>query len=533
MGAVAFVLLIACANVANLLLAKASERGREIAVRFSLGATRQRIVSQLLVESVILALIAGAVGLGLSIFGIRWFDSVTQNVGKPAWMVFSMDGIVFGFMAAVCLATGVLFGLAPALHVSRTDVNEVLKEGTRGGSGGLRTRRWAGALIIGETALTLVLLSGAAFMMQSFLALYRLDVGVEADGLVAMQVYLPLTKYPLPEPRAELFQNFLDRLDGMPEVRSSTIVSNIPLQGGAGLGVEVDGHVAEPGVALPPAAVVNVSDRYFETMGVELTQGRGFTRDDGLPGSEVAVVTEHFVQVHFPDGDALGRRLRLGATTPDAPWVTVIGVTPTIIQDTGEGDGTVRPAVFLPLRTNPVRTVNLVVRTQGDPAVATEAVRQAMRAVEPDIPFYNVQTMEERFELSRWPFRIFGMMFTMFAGIGLLLSAVGLYAVTANSVIQRIREFGIRMAVGAEPKQISWLALRRVLIQLAIGLPLGLLGALGVGQILQGLLIGTTPGDPMTLVGIAGIMVTVAVFACLWPARRAARIDPVTALRTE
>ena len=542
MGSVAFVLLIACANVANLLLAKAAERGREIAVRVSLGATRSRIVRQLLAESVLLSVVAGVVGLGLSLFGISWFDGITANVGKPAWMVFSLDAIVFAYIAAVCLGAGMLFGLAPALHVSRTDVNEILKEGARGGTGGVRTRRWAGALIVGEMALTLVLLSGAGFMMRSFMAMYQMDLGVRTEGLVTMDVYLPLTKYPEPEPRAVLFQDFLDRLEGIPEVRSYTIASAMPMEGGGPMGLEVDGKVLEPGVTAPTVLTVSVSERYFETLEVELLRGRMFGRDDGLPGSEAAIVSQRFVELHLPDGDPVGRQIRLRPPVgpvpvpegPEPPWITVIGVAPVIPQDIENTPGAEPlPTLYMPLRANPIRTPRLVVRTQGDPAAATMVVREAMRAVEPDIPFYNVRTMDERLALARWPFRTFGIMFSVFAGIALLLSAIGLYSITANSVIQRTREFGIRMSVGAEPHQISWLALRRVLIQLAIGLPIGIAGAFGVGQILESVLVQTTPGDPMTLVGTAAVMVTVAVLACLWPARRAARIDPVTALRTE
>jgi predicted permease len=327
MGAVAFVLLIACANVANLLLARSAERAREIAVRVSLGATRGRIVRQLLVESLLVALLAGALGLLFSLGGIRWFDSVTSNVGKPYWMVFSLDGIVFGFMAAVCLGTALLFGLAPALHVSRTDVNEVLKEGARGGSSGKRARRWAGALIVGEVALTLVLLSGAGFMMRSFMSLYTLDLGFDSDGLVTTQIYLPLTKYPQAPGQVAVYDDFLARLDANPSLTASAIATALPLSGGGGPGLELDGRAADPGETRPIVTSLGVSERYFETLGLELVQGRAFTRDDGLRGSETAIVNERFVELHLPDGEALGRRIRLMPgpnASPDTPWLTVV-----------------------------------------------------------------------------------------------------------------------------------------------------------------------------------------------------------------
>jgi predicted permease len=535
MGAVAFVLLIACANVANLLLARSAERAREIAVRVSLGATRLRIVRQLLVESLLVAVIAGVLGFVLSLGGIRWFDANTQDVGKPYWMEFSLDGIVFAFMAAVCLGTALLFGLAPALHVSRTDVNEVLKEGARGGSGGVRARRWAGALIVGEVALTLVLLSGAGFMMRSFMSLYSLDLGIDPDGLITTQVYLPLTKYPEPPGQLAVYDDLLTRLDGVAAIEAATVATAMPASGGAGLGVEVDGRVAEPGETRPIVTSLGVSERYFETIGVDLVQGRGFTRDDGLPGAEVAIVNQRFVELHLPDGDALGRRIRVaggGGAPPSTPWLTVVGVVPNVRQRDVE-DPEPDPVVYQPLRQQPTRTASLLARADGDEAAVTAVLRDAMRAAEPDVPLFDFMSFEGRLEEDRWPFRVFGTLFAVFATIALTLSAVGLYSVTTHSVIQRVREFGIRASLGAEPREISWLALRRVLIQLGIGLPLGAAGAYGVGRLLESLLVGTSPRDPVTLGAIVLLMILVASVACLVPARRAARIDPVTALRIE
>lgn len=535
MGAVTFVLLIACANVANLLLARSAERAREIAVRVSLGATRGRIVRQLLVESLILALLAAGLGLVFSLGGIRWFDSVTQDVGKPYWMVFSLDGTVFAFMAAICVGTALLFGLAPALHVSRTDVNEVLKEGTRGGSGGLRVRRWAGALIVGEVALTLVLLSGAGFMMRSFMSLYSLDLGLETDGLLTAEIYLPLTKYPEPRQQIVIHEALLDRLTGEPLLQASAITVALPLSGGGGGGVELDGRAAEQGETRPEATVLPVSDGYFDVLGLPTLQGRTFNREDGLPGGEVAVVNQRFVDLHLSEGSALGRRVRtVSGPNPnaDAPWLTVVGVTPNVRQGNIEEIET-DPVVYVPLRQSPNRVVSLIARSRADQAAVTSLLREAMQSVEPDVPLYDIMSLEENLALERWPFRVFGTLFAVFAVIALILSAVGLYSVTAHSVVQRVREFGIRASLGAEPKAISWLALRRVLGHLAIGLPLGAAGAFGVGRLLSSLLVQTSPSDPFTLVGVVLVMVAVAVLACLWPARRAARIDPMVALRTE
>jgi predicted permease len=337
LGAVVFVLLIACANVANLLLARSADREREIAVRVSLGATRGRIVRQLLIESFMLAILAGGVGLAISVYGIRWFDGVTagDTIGKPYYMDFTMDPIVFVYMAGVCLATAVLFGLAPALQVSKTNVNEVLKEGSRGSSGGRGARRWADVLIVGEIVMTLVLLSGAGFMMGSFFKLARMDLGIETSRLLTMQLYLPLAQYPDPGPRADLFEELEERLGGVAAIQASTIATVPPLSGGASGPVEVDGMGGDTGEVLPRTTVLWVSDGYLDALGIQLVAGRFFGADDGLPGSEVAVVNQRFVETLMEGGDALGRRVRFGNQSPDAPddnWVTIVGMIPNIRQ---------------------------------------------------------------------------------------------------------------------------------------------------------------------------------------------------------
>jgi len=541
MGAVAFVLLIACANVANLLLARSAERAREIAVRVSLGATRARIVRQLLIESLVVAVLAGGFGFLFSLGGIRWFDGVTQNVGKPYWMEFTLDPTVFAFMAAVCVGTALLFGLAPALHVSRTDVNEILKEGARGGSSGVRARRWAGALIVGEVALTLVLLSGAGFMMRSFMSLYRLDLGIDPTGLLTSQIYLPLTKYPQPAQQMVVWDDLMDRLDGSTLLSGHALTTSLPLSGGGVEGVDLDGRAAEPGDTRPEVTTLSVTDGYFEVLGLAMVQGRSFEREDGAPGEEVAIVNQRFVDVHFPEGDAVGRRVRTGpinpppagaAPPPEQSWRTIIGVVPNVRQN-GIQEIEPDPILYSPLRQTPNRVVSVLTRSTSDQATVTAHLREVMRDVEPDVPLFDVMAMDARLAQERWPFRVFGTLFGVFAGIALTLSAVGLYSITAHSVVQRVREFGIRASLGAEPRAISWLALRRVLGHLAIGLPLGAVGAYGVGRLLSSLLVQTSPSDPLTLGGVVLVMVLVAVLACLWPARRAARIDPVVALRVE
>jgi putative ABC transport system permease protein len=541
MGAVGFVLLIACANVANLLLARSSTRAREICVRVSLGASRWRIVRQLLVESVLLAVISGVLGFALAVLGIRWFDSVvTSDVGKPYWMTFTFDPIVFAFLGLVSLSTGILFGLAPALHVSKTDINEVMKEGGgRSGTGGPRARRWTSALIVAEIALTLVLLAGAGFMMRSFMALYRMDLGFETSQLLTMRLALPLTKYPRAAPRAALFQRLEERLRGINTIQAAALTSAPPMFGGFLRQMSIDGRPIAAGERAPEVTVVSVSAGYFDTLGVRLIRGRTFTDADGTPGHESTVVNQRFVAMHFPGEDPLGRRITLvdGApvrandVSPNAV-VTIIGVVPTVRQRNFQ-EPDPDPVAYLPYRADPQRFVMLIVRSGADAARITPLVREEMRAIEPDLPLFQIQTMDALMAQLRFTFRVFGSMFAIFAVIALVLSAVGLYAVTAYSVSQRTQEIGVRMALGAQSQQVLWLVLRRALLQLAIGLPIGVAGAFAVGQLMQSVLAQTSGRDPLTIGAIAVLMCVVSLVACFWPARRATRLDPVAALRNE
>jgi putative ABC transport system permease protein len=541
MGAVAFVLLIACANVANLLLARSAQRAREIAVRVSLGAGRWRIVRQLLVESVLLSMLSGVAGLGLALLGIRWFDSVvTADVGKPYWMKFTLDPIVFVFLAVVSVATGVLFGLAPALNVSKTDINEVMKEGGgRSGAGGMRARRWTSTLIVVEVILTLVLLAGAGFMMRSFLALYRTDLGIETSHLLTMRLNLPLTKYPRREPRTELYRHLEERLHGVAGIQASALTTNAPLQGGLERQLSIEGRPETAGVPAPTVTMLGVSSGYFDTVRLPIVRGRAFTDVDGTQGHESAIVNQRFVAMHFPGEDPVGRRIRLvdGNPRPVDPSMAnlsavIVGVVPTVRQRNFQ-EPDPDPVVYLPYRVDPQRFVILLVRTPSDPALVTNLVREEMRALEPDLPLFGIQTMDQLLAQIRWPMRVFGSMFAIFALIALVLSAVGLYAVTAYSVSQRTAEIGVRMALGAQPPQVLWLVLRRALVQLAIAVPIGVAGAFGVGRLLQVLLVQTSSRDPVTIGAIAALMILVSVNACFWPARRATRLDPVRALRYE
>ena len=542
MGAVAFVLLIACANVANLLLARSAGRAREMSVRISLGASRWRIVRQLLVESVLLSILSGLMGLALAYAGVRLFDVATQDVGRPYWIQFTMDGKVLAFFAAVCLGTGFVFGLAPALHVSKADLNEVLKEGGRSGSSGMRARRWTSALIVAELALTLVLLSGAGLMIRSFLNLYRLDLGIETSQLLTMRLNLPAQKYATIEQRRIFYERLDQRLAGLSGIQAATITTNAPMGGGMPRLLSIDGRDTKAGELPPAVTQVMIGPRYFETLGIKVLRGRAFDDLDGTSGHDTVIINERFAAMHFGADDPVGHRIKLmpdGAAAPgSAPpvWATIVGVAPTIRQRTQAG-GTLGerpdPVAYTPLRAQAPSFAILMIRAQRDSASLTSLAREEVRAIDPNLPLFGVQTMDQLLAQQRWAFRIFGTMFLIFAVIALALSSVGLYAVTAYSVAQRTQEIGVRMALGAQSVQVLWLILRRSVVQMAIGLTIGIAGAIGVSKLLSSVLFQTGSKDPVLLTAIISLLIGVSTIACLWPARRATRLDPVNALRND
>ncbi len=538
MGAVGFVLLIACANVANLLLSRSTRRSREIALRIALGASRGRVIRQLLVESTLLACLGGVLGLLLSLIGVRLFDMAVADVGKPYWIRFTMDTTVFAFLVAVCFATGIIFGIVPALQVSKTNLNEILKEGGRGNAGGRRARWLASSMVVAELALTIVLLAGAGLMVRSFMKLYTMDIGVDTSRMLTMRLTLAEKKYPTPEQRRLFYEALLPRLSGIPGLAAASITSAPPASGAGSRALEIEGRPEADPKRVPQVTTLFVSDTYFDTLGVTMRQGRPLRDVDGKAGSEAVVVNARFVAQHFPGEDVIGKRIRLkpGGRGPEAkqekPWMTIVGVAPTVRQRNVQ-DVDPDAVAYLSYRLEPPTGTAILVRSQADPASLTSAVREAVQATDPDQPVFGVQTMEQAFAQNRWPYRVFGSMFTIFALIALVLSAVGIYAVTAYSVTQRTQEIGVRMALGAQPGQVSWLILRQGLVQLAIGLTLGTAGALAAAPVLRALLVQITPSDPVTLIGIGVVFAVVTVCACLIPARRATRLDPLVALRVE
>ena len=541
MGAVAFVLLIACANVANLLLARSAHRSREIAVRIALGATRWRVIRQLLIESVVLGCMGGVIGLLLALVGVRLFDNAVSESGKPYWIVFAMDYTVFAFLAAVCVLTGVLFGLAPALQVTRTNVNDVLKEGGRGNAGGRRARLLTGTMVVLELALTLVLLVGAGLMVRSFLKLYTLDLGIRPDHLMMMRMQLPEGKYPSPETRRAFYDRLVPRLASLPGAESVSLTTSVPPGGTWRRGFEIEGRpVRRPEDPAPEISSVTISPSFFQTVGVQMRRGRIFTETDGMPGAENVIVNDTLAAQFFTGEDPIGRRLRFvqgqaraGSPPPPVPvWRTIVGIAPSI-RHSNPQDAEMPAVAYLPYRQDPPSGLMLLVRSRLQPGTVMSSVRHEVEAVDRDQQVFTVQTLEQMLTQATWPYRVFGTLFAIFAFIALVMSGVGLYAVMAYSVTQRTPEIGVRMALGAKGSQVSWLILKRGLAQLALGLAIGLAGAYALSQVMQTLLVQTTARDPITFATITVILACVAIAACVIPSRRATRVDPLIALRAE
>jgi putative ABC transport system permease protein len=537
-GAVAFLVLIACANVANLLLSRSAHRAREMAVRVAMGATRLRIVRQLLLESVMLAFLGGAFGILIAIVGVPMVDAAVQDPGKPYWIIFKVDYSVLAYVSVVCVVTGILFGLAPALHISRGNLNSVLNEGGRGNAGGHRVRWLSSSMVVVELMLTIVLLVGAGLLVRSFLSLYNLDIGIRTDQLMAMRLQLPQTKYPTNDERRAFFERLEPQLRAIGGVEAIAVTTAVPPFPSGQRPFEIDGRASREGDAAGSSVyVVTISPDFFDAVRAPLRRGRAFNAMDGLAGNENVIINERLASQFFPGEDPIGRRIRFIQRNP-APderpemWRTIVGISPSIRHNEAR-DTQPNAAMYVPHRQEPPAGASLLVRSALPPASVMDAVRKVVQSVDADQPVFTIQTLDAMLADSRWPFRVFGGIFAIVAFVALTLSGVGLYAVMAYSVTQRTQEIGLRMALGAESRAVLWLILKRGLVQLAIGLLLGLAGAVALTRVMRQLLVGVTPTDPVTFTAITALLTIVAMAACLLPARRATRVDPLIALRAD
>ena len=388
------------------------------------------------------------------------------------------------------------------------------------------THRWMRGLMTVEVALTLALLAGAGLMLRSFLTLYRLDNVVETTNMTTMALRLPDAKYPAPRDWEALFRRLEERLAGIPTISAVTTASTFPYAGAAARTLVVEGADRRPSTV----SYLTVGSRYFDTLGLRPVRGRDFIDIDGSAGHEAAIVNERLASAFFPNGDPIGKRIGLSANAAPPSWFTIVGVVPDIRQRNLAGPD---PTVYLPFRSDPQPFAVLLVRGASGTEAVVPTVREEVRALDPELPVYGILEMDQLLSQSRWPHRVFGVMLAVFASIALALSAVGLYAVVAHSVGQRVREIGVRMAFGAEARQVAWLVTRGIARPLFAGLVLGFAAALGAGKLLQSMLVQTSPTDPTTFFAILMFLVAVSLFACWLPARRATRIDPVSALRHE
>lgn len=533
MVAVGFVLLIACANAANLLLARGASRAREMSLRAALGASRRRIARQLFVESVLLAALAGISGLLLAWPAVRVIAAETADFNLPYWAGLTFDGHVFGFVAAMCVGTAILSGLAPAWKLSETCTARMLEDDGRTVRVGRRSRRLTSGLLVGEIALTVILLAGAGLLIRSALVLYEVDRLVVTSNVLIARITMPPTKYGTPQERMAFYERLEQRLVSLPSVTSAAL-GNAPFFDRAILtrDVVLDNDAEPVSAGSRRVLTVPIGSRYFETLGLSLRRGRPFGTDDGLSGHQTAIVNERFAALYLTDQDPIGRRIRLMEEKPSsnaaAVWLTIVGLSPSLRHSPASDAG---PVVYLPLRAQPGSTITLMVRGTGDGTVLAPAVREQVRLLDADLPLHDVSSLERLSQLSRWTHRFGSSMLGLFAGIATLLSALGLYAVTAYGVAQRTSEIGIRMALGAERSQVTWLFLRGTLMQLGVGLTLGIAGSLAVGHLLRGLLVQTSALDPLTFTMVIMLSAVVALIACLVPTRRASALDPAITLR--
>jgi putative ABC transport system permease protein len=531
-GAVGCVLLIACVNVANLLLARAAARQKEIAIRSTLGAGRLRLVRQLLTECILLAALGGALGLALAWWGSDLLLALSpENVPRLSGV--HLSGHVLAFTAFASLLTGLVFGLLPALHVSRSDLAESLKESGRGSTESARRSRLRSALVVAETALALVPLVGAGLLIQSLSRLEHVKPGFDPHNVLTFNLGLPDARYSYSQ-QAAFFEQLLPRIRALPGVRSASAVSPLPLSGDDfRVTFEIEGRP----VAKSDQPATNYREAaagYFQTMHIPLLEGRDFSDQDNLKSPPVIIVNQTFAKQFFPGEDPIGKHIKPGLSSipgTHAVMREIVGVVGDVKHRSLNREA--GPEVYEPESQMPFETLTLVVRTEGDPRGLIGAVREQVKALDKDLPIYDVKLMEEYLSTSVAQPRFNTMLLAIFAGVALVLAAVGLYGVMSYSVVQRTHEIGIRMALGAQQKDVLRMIVGQALRLTLVGTALGLAGAWAATRLMSGLLFGVKSSDPITYAGVALLLSAVALLACYVPAYRAMRVDPMVALRYE
>lgn len=536
LGAVGFVLAIACANVANLLLARSASRSKEIGIRTALGANRRRIVRQLLTESVLLSFVGGFAGLLLALWGIDVLRTASID-SLPTTAEIALDASVLGFTLLVSLLTGLVFGLAPALGASKLDLNDTLKEGGRGGTVGAARGRIRNLLIVSEVALSLVLLIGAVLLVKSFWRIQEVDPGFKPEQLLTMQIARAAGEN---EGRqvADFFNQLAERVEALPGIEAVAFSNGLPFIGASDTSFAIEGRPKpEPGKQ-PQTMFYVTSPDYLQAMGIRLLKGRFFTLQDTLGGRRVAVIDEAFARQQFPNEDPLGQRI---AGEGDMPSAEIVGVV-SHVKHFGLDGSTERIQSQLYFAFNQIpdkylsrlsQRMSLIVRTKSDPLSLPAAVRHEVQALDQNQPIYNINTMEQILAQSLATPRLATMLLTLFAAVALILAAVGIYGVMSYSVTQRIHEIGIRMALGAQGPDVLRLVVGHGMLMTVAGVAAGLVAAFALTRLMSSLLYGVSATDPTTFAGVSLLLLFVAFLASYLPARRAMKVDPLVALRYE
>jgi putative ABC transport system permease protein len=533
MGAVSFVLLIACANVANLMLARASGRAREMAVRAAIGAGRGRIVRQLLTESVLIGLAAGAVGVPLTYIGVNLIDLGIPTADQiPYYITWTVDRSTLAYTLVASILTGIVFGLAPALQASRGNLAVTLREGGgRGGTEGVKRNRLRNTLVVTEVALSLILLVGASLFVRSFVNLQTASGGFDTAPLMTMRIYLPGTPYDSTSPKSLRVEDVMRRIEAIPGVQYAAASNELPLSGGgAGGRALIEGKPVTKGEE-PYFRWTGVTAHWWKTMGVPIAAGRDLTEQEAADSSPVAVINRTMAKELWDKGDALQHRFRFAGDTA-APWITVVGII-NDIKDNGVQQREPQPAAYIPFRYLAIRNTAIMVRVTGSPSRFMPAIRQAIRASDPSMPVFQVQTMEAARQIRYWQFKLFGWMFSAFGAVALFLAAVGVYGVISYGVSQRTQEIGVRVALGAQRRDVLRLVMGQGARLAGIGVAAGVVSGLGVTRVLQSQLFEVSPSDPLTYVSISVFLTGIAMIASWVPARRATSVDPLVALRAE
>ncbi len=528
LGAVGLVLLIACANVANLMLARAAARQKEVAIRTALGARRLRLIRQFLTESLILALVGGSIGLLLALWGVDILTSIIPE-DIPRLSEMRLDGRVLVFTFGISLLTGLIFGLAPALQASKPDLNETLKDGGRGGSAGFRRQRLLSMFVVCEIALALILLIGSGLLIKSFLRLQHTKPGFSPDNLLSMDISLPDSKYPEMINQTTYFHQLLEKVRGLPGVESATLITPLPYsQMNLSLSFSVEGRPpASPGQRTS-AAWRTVGTDYFQTMKIPLLRGRAFTEKDVTGAPNAMIINDTFAKRFFPDEDPIGQHMTIGYNDTKGEIVGIVGD----VKFAGL-DSEPSPEMYTPYAQTPWQSTSLIVRTTASPSDMAAAVRSQVQSLDKDMPVSSIKTMDQRLSESVARPRFNTLLLSLFAAVALILSAVGIYGVMSYSVSQRTHEIGIRMALGAQKGDVVKLVVRQGMVLAGIGLVIGVGGALLLSRLMASFLFGVSATDPLTFTGVSLVLALAAFLACYIPARRATKVDPMVALRYE